>query len=284
MNKKEQFTDGVGSVLKGVTDKVMSVKPSSIGKTYQKHIGSRPVLESLLAGGALGYGAYKATPFISRKLMERFMAGASDQEIEHALQDAKREGRMADVGKTLGIAGAATGALYPFLKRTNFSGSAGDAVRSYLGGGFYSQNEPIAKYNRQAHRKGAMDRVRERHNPIPIPGIPKSASFQDPLVNSRIPVSYSLDLLNSDPFLREQDKVITSAILEGSEEGSGITSGKGIIRTAIRAGVGFVPAYAFGKVITGIADMPEPAAKRLSLAGGLAGAIYNTGIIQELGN
>jgi hypothetical protein len=263
---------------KGV-DKVLSIKPSYIGKNYQKHIGSRPIAESLLLGSLLGYGAYKGAPYIARPLMKAFMPGASDREVEHALADAKRDGRLGDVAKIMGLGAGAAGALYPAVKSTNFSGSAGDAVRSYLGRDFYSQDEPAAKYQRAAHRKAVLDRSRQQKQDVP--DFYKFSSFQDPLVGTNIPISYSLDLLSQDPFLRAPEKEIASSLVQGSGEDSGLTTGQNIARTALRAGVGFVPAYAFGKVMSGIAGLPEAEARRVSLAGGVAGAIYNTGIIQE---
>ena len=165
------------------------------------------------------------------------------------------------------------------MRDTNFHGSGRDALRSYLGGSFYSKNEPIAEYRRAAYRKARVDAARKgRQFPLGKFG---SAGFNNPMESQRIPLSFSMDLLQEDPFLRDKEKEVATSILGGSEDGSGLTNGQTIARTAIRAGVGFVPSYAFGRVMTGIAGLPKEDAKRLSLAGGVAGAIYNTGLIQE---
>jgi hypothetical protein len=199
--------------------------------------------------------------------------------VDIALAEAKREGRLGDAAKIFGGSAAALGVLYPFLRDTNFHGSGGDALRSYLGGRFYSQDEPIAQHRRTAYRKARIDdATKARQFPLGKTG---SAGFQNSMETERIPLSFSMDLLQSDPFLREPEKTVTTSILQGSEDGSGLTNGQAIARTSVRAGVGFIPSNAFGRVMTGLAGLPKEDAKRFSLAGGVAGAIYNTGLIQE---
>lgn len=280
---KTTLQQGQG-LLDNITGKILNIKPGNIGRAYHNTIGSRPIAESTLLAALMGYGAYKGAPLVAKPLMRAFMPGASEREVEMALADARREGRMGNVQKILGASAGVAGAAYPFLKSTNFRAGWGPGVRSYLGKDFYSKDEPAAKYDRAVHRKGVVDREKAKLQTIPdnYSFREGSAGFQDPLVGTRIPVSYSLDLLQKDPFLREPEKAIASSLVQGSEEESGITSGKSIAQTALRAGVGFVPAYAFGKVMTGLAGMPQPAAENASLAGGIAGAIYNTGILQDM--
>lgn len=279
--------------------------PTSITKSYQKHIGNRPILESAVLGGLLGYGAYRGADTISRFALERMkkaqqlatktrmqMSGASPEEIEAALaqsdvdveatlRENRRNGNMRGISKALGGIGLAAGAAYPMLKSYDSGIGAGANIDKYVGADKRTpQQKEEDRYALQAER---VHRVGKRQSENKGWGfLNKVSSFQDPLVGQHIPISYSLDLIQRDPFIRGRDKMMVSSIIQGSEEDSGLTNGRGIISTAIRAGVGFVPAYAFGRVISNVAALSPTQASDLSMAGGLAGAIYNTGIIQEL--
>jgi hypothetical protein len=108
--------------------------------------------------------------------------------------------------------------------------------------------------------------------------------WEDPLFNSeRIPVSYSLNLINADPFLTLSEKEITGRVLEGAEgSNSGLVSGRDIARSAIQAGVGGVAGVLLGKAVGALLSLPSPVTRRLSVAGAIAGALTNTGLFSEI--
>ena len=112
----------------------------------------------------------------------------------------------------------------------------------------------------------------------------KTGRWGDPLFNSdRIPVSYSLNLINADPFLTLSQKDIMGTVLEGAEGGnSGLVSGRDIARSATQIGVGGGVGILLGKAVGALLSLPSPVTRRLSIAGAIAGALTNTGLFSEI--
>ena len=95
-----------------------------------------------------------------------------------------------------------------------------------------------------------------------------------------VPVHQARNIIHRDPFLSLGDKVTVDGIIGGTPEGdSGMTSGFSLTDTAIKAGVGAVAGFAFGKTMGNLFSLEDESIDRLSRYGGVAGAIYNTGIL-----
>lgn len=98
----------------------------------------------------------------------------------------------------------------------------------------------------------------------------------------RIPLSSAINFINEDPFLTLSQKDLTSGILQGAENSNtGLVSGASVARSAVHAGIGAGTGYLFGKVTGGIFSLPPPVTRRLSMAGAVAGAIFNTGVFNK---
>jgi hypothetical protein len=92
-----------------------------------------------------------------------------------------------------------------------------------------------------------------------------------------------VDLINQDPFLKPPAKGAAGFIVEGAAPGgSGLVSGRDIMRSAIHAGAGYVGAYLFGKAIGSIVGLPPDVVEDISKKGGIAGAVLNTGVLEKI--
>ncbi len=88
--------------------------------------------------------------------------------------------------------------------------------------------------------------------------------------------------INQDRFLDSFNKLEAGTLIAKADTmRDGRTSGRKIVNTALRAGVGFVPAYMFGKTIAGLAGLPKESLGRIGAAGGIAAALYNTGVFGD---
>lgn len=97
-----------------------------------------------------------------------------------------------------------------------------------------------------------------------------------------VPVKDMIGTVNNDKFLDTYEKLKTGTILYKSDEKKkGIVSGRDIAQTAVRSGVGFVPAYALGKTMARFAGFPKETLNRIGSLGGIAGALYNTGLFNK---
>jgi len=94
-----------------------------------------------------------------------------------------------------------------------------------------------------------------------------------------VPLHASLSLIEADPFLTRAQKNVTESILYGAEgKSAGKTTGRRVMESALRAGVGGAAGYGLGAVASTVFSLPDPFKKRLSAVGGVAGALLNTGI------
>jgi hypothetical protein len=109
----------------------------------------------------------------------------------------------------------------------------------------------------------------------------KEGSFTSAFEGRTVPVRTTINLLDQDPFLSLADKKIVKGMIVDANDGldAGKTSGKSLMSTAVKAGVGFGAAYLFGQGVGGLLSLPPEQTKKLSQVGGLAGAIYNSGIL-----
>lgn len=90
-------------------------------------------------------------------------------------------------------------------------------------------------------------------------------------------------VVNSDPFLTSFEKTgVTGLISRAQELKPHETSTHGLVKSALRAGVSFVPAYAFGTLMGKALGVPSSTAKLISRTGALAYAVRASGLMEEL--
>jgi len=106
----------------------------------------------------------------------------------------------------------------------------------------------------------------------------ENANFDKDIVRP----SEMIGAINNDKFLNSWEKLQAGTLISNSDkEKKGLTSGKKIAGTALRAGIGFLPSYYFGKTVAGIAGLPKDTLNRMGALGGMAGALYNSGIFGD---
>jgi hypothetical protein len=257
-------------------------------QAYKRTIGSRPLLESAVLGTTGALAGYYGTPLVSRFLINKLMAFKSPQEREALINEFNNskdaEGNRRLLAGALGVAGMALP-----LQNMDFSSGFGNALKSGVDSDYYKKNPHItgrrADAAREKSTQGSYKSLSRYFQSGRKPFMQKqhSLGFQDNFAAERVPISYSMDLINGDPFLTLPEKEFTNVLLEGAESSSsGMVSGKDLASSAIRSGVGFGAAYAFGSGVGKVLALPTPVTKRLSLIGGIAGAVLNSGIFEDV--
>jgi len=96
-----------------------------------------------------------------------------------------------------------------------------------------------------------------------------------------IPTKDMISTINKDKYMDPFQKLQTNTILYNADkERRGLISGREVAKTAIRAGLGFMPGYALGKTLTSLAGLPSPVRNRMAHLGGVGGALFNTGVLE----
>ena len=104
----------------------------------------------------------------------------------------------------------------------------------------------------------------------------------DAYSSNHIPVHGAIGVIERDPFLTMGQKKTINGFIGGTPEGtSGNISGQTIANVAVKAGVGGLTGFAFGKTMGNLFALETEQINRLAQFGGVAGAIYNTGILNE---
>ena len=98
--------------------------------------------------------------------------------------------------------------------------------------------------------------------------------------NIDVPNAYGI--VQDDAFLQPYEKESVLGLLESAKQQNGMTSQYGLARTALKAGIQFLPAYAFGRLTGKVLGFKPDTAKRLSAAGALAYAVRSSGLLKEL--
>jgi hypothetical protein len=98
----------------------------------------------------------------------------------------------------------------------------------------------------------------------------------------RIPVEHTRELLQNDPFLSTRQKGQVLAIIDntGYNTQTGNASMTDLTAGAIRAGFGLAGGAVAGYVLGNLFLLPTTVTRALSLAGGVAGALINTGVVK----
>lgn len=267
-------------------------KIEKIGFTsaYAQHIGRRPWLEAGVLGTAGGLAGYHGMKFFAPKALEFLMVGKSKEVRQQMFEDFHADGTMQYL-KNLGAGiGALTGVAYTLGKHLDIGSGFKGAWESMKDSRYWGT--PVGKARIKEMRKGrhrsqeeeGLARSTGYSSGLRKTGMLKTGKWGDPLFNSeRIPVSYSLNLINADPFLTLSEKDIMGTVLEGAEGGnSGLVSGRDIARSAVQIGIGGSVGILLGKAVGALLSLPSPVTRRLSIVGAIAGALTNTGVFSEI--
>lgn len=258
-------------------------------RQYNKHVGNRPALEiPLLAGvGALG-GAAGA-----KQLGYNPWVGAGLTGLLAALYG---------VGKHVDTGGTMSDALQSLLQTDYYKKHPEASRRLQLAGRLKVQNAKPVTGKLSLGRRIAEAAVPQLSAPALVKRVGEAGSEErsmwkeqcdkyaffmgaaDELDQEVIPVNYSRLLVASDPFLAPSAKILTGDLLLAAKGGPvGMTSGRSLYKAAIKAGAGYGAAYLFGRGLTSVLGAGTETSKKLSTAGGIAAAVINSGILNELG-
>lgn len=263
---------------------ILGMKASTPLHAYSRYVERYPWLEGLLLSGGLGTAGYYGSGFAADKIMDALTVNMSPEEKAKAKADMERDGTM-DIIKKIG---AGTGGLLGLAYVLNKHMDLGKGAKGALGSMFdpsYKKDNPDFRKRREQAAKDRIKKSRWKGKEVSYRDYQnqKIGGYDDPFHKENIPISYAEDVINRDPFLSRGQKGATNMLLEGSEgSGSGLTSGRKLMRSALQAGVGFGTAYLFGNTAGKVLSLSPDITRRLSTVGGVAGALVNTGIFKEL--
>lgn len=96
-----------------------------------------------------------------------------------------------------------------------------------------------------------------------------------------VPVARSVNLVHRDPYLSSTQKRRTNHLLVNSDKFDGLASREALMDSAVKAGIDFIPAYAFGRGVGAVLGLPDELVSQISTKGGLARALYKSGIFHD---
>lgn len=92
----------------------------------------------------------------------------------------------------------------------------------------------------------------------------------------------SRNLVLNDLYMDPIDKGRVDTVLAAADEDEDhLISQFDLSKSALKAGLGFVPSYFAGSVFGKTLKLPDPVRKRVSLLGGVAGAALNSGLLNQ---
>lgn len=97
------------------------------------------------------------------------------------------------------------------------------------------------------------------------------------------PAHYTQQQIENDPYLSPTAKAQAINVISNASGGrAGLITGSDITRAAVGAGIGYVGAKLFGKVLDGVfGGLAPPTHKKLQQTGTIAGLLLNTGVISR---
>lgn len=262
-NISQQFKNKLNADTERFSNKIDPFK--TIHKATDRLSTGEKTLLAGAAGGAAGYYGSKA---LSNFIISLLFANKSYEERKELLERVSRDNRLNKLTALIGGAAAAYFAGGRDLKFDNWD----NFKNSFKNREYLKSPEAYKKYtdNLNSSLRG------EWYN--------SKTAGDNMYMEDNIPIKTSLRLVDEDLFLNPFEKSVTGSLIYGAEnKDSGLTSGKKLTDSAIRAGVGFVPSYMFGKGVGTVLGLPAPIRDRISFAGGLAGAVINSGILKEIG-
>lgn len=258
-------------------------------KAYGDYVGSKPWIEAPVLGTVGATAGHFGAGLVVPKILKMMMIGKTDQEKADILREYEASDTMDMAQKIMAGIGGTGGVAYSLQKHLDTSRGVEGLKDSFLEGRDY--------WNRPEAQEGLRKRQEERDNAIryaPTRKFSSGRTFKKtasdysyglPAIfeKERVPISETLDLINADPFLTLPQKQIADIVVEGAENStSGLTSGRSLMRSAMRLGVGAATGYVFGRAAGSLFALPSPITKRLSQVGAIAAGIINTGIFSEV--
>ena len=275
------------------------VDMSAPGRWYDRSVGAHPLVETGGLAALLGLAGYYGGGAAGKglvSLLSRTLPADKQQAMQEWLDDPDNTQRLRNWG---GLAGAGLGLGYGLGKNMDFGAGLGGAARSMTTARYWEVN-PEARNRRLTARlnkvvtrpyTGWPNRTykfqwdRTPSDPM-LPGdkVGDDMSAGDAFLHDEVPLRASVALLRRDPFLTGGQKNDVQGLISaaGGGRSAGFISGKDLMTTAVKAGVDFGIAYAFGNIAGRVLSLPPPIVTRISQAGGLAGALTETGIFSEL--
>jgi hypothetical protein len=247
---------------------------------FWKKITGNPV-GSALATGALSAGAgYLASPFLMNQFAKLIAMNpamspeAKAQMFEKLKTDDSYRWKIALSMGLLGGGASVAHNLNPKLKGWGMldwdaqkTDEAKESDKYYKSKYDFNENfsEPDTFGKESSHKKVAFN--------------PKDAN---PLINHpTIPFKYSTELIWNDPYLDDNTKAKANAVFAQANPGkdSGLISTGDLVQGAVRAGLGYVGGAVVGGTLGKLFSLPQPMTQALSIGGGIALGIKNTGIL-----
>ncbi len=226
-----------------------------------------PPIASTALGGALGgLGGYYGSKALTNLAISLMFANKPPEVRKQILNSVTQNSKLSRIGA---IVGALGGAYFSGGRDLDF-GDWGRFKNSLLDKEYWKN-----KNNLNTRVNTFKNKLDNKYYTT------KLASEINMYTSDIIPIKQSLDLIDKDVFLDPFAKNTTADLIFGAEKKeSGLTSGKDLTRSAIRAGIAFAPAYAFGSGVGSILGLPPAVRDRVSLVGGLAAAVFNSGILK----
>jgi hypothetical protein len=208
-------------------------------------------------------GRYAAAP-IARK----FMPGMDDEEYSDF---SKRIGNLGAAGTGLGWLGFAAAPEWNYLNQNSQSFS--ESLGNYLNKSWYTkQGSLFGEYT--VFPKNIQDPT----NVFEInPEITAQQHYLRTYASNQIPVQSSINLLNQDPVLNQQQKIIliNTVAQANQDKPTGLISIQDVVRTALDTGLGAFTGLALGKVLA----LPQRSQSILSRVGAIGNFLISTGIV-----
>jgi len=253
-------------------------------RAYRATLGAHPLIETSALAGAGALTGYLGGG-LAQQLLGRVAGGLPGDmgtDLQEWLADPANQQTFRN---RLTAIGAALGGGYGLAKNLDIYGGLKGAVGSMTEADYWNRPE-----NRQALLQRRLGQLLSRRYLLKKFQWDRGRQLEaeepaDTFLQAETPVRQSLTYVGVDPFLSNNQKLHTQGLLVAANDGqtAGFTSGQELAKAAVQAGVGFGTAYLFGRVAGEILSLPSATVKGLSLAGGLAGALVNTGIFKELG-
>lgn len=262
----------------------------SLMKAYGNTIGSKPWIEAPVLGGVGALAGYMGADFVVPKIVKLLLMGKTEQEKADMLREYNASDTLDLAKKIMAGFGGVGGMAYGLQKHLDFSRGNQGLADSFIQGREYWDRpdvQDVLKTTKAKEQQGIRYApTRNFSSGRSLKNFKQGSygyGFPDNFEHDRVPISESLNLINEDPFLTLPQKEITEIVMEGAEgTDSGLTSGKSLMRSAMRLGVGAATGYVFGRAASSLFSLPAPITKRLSNVGALAGAVINSGIFSEI--
>jgi len=258
----------------------MSEKAKSFGSKVVSSAGEalrHPVSGTAMAAGGMALAGHLTSKHLGDLMVRMLFINRSKAERDEIAAEFRKGGRFSYLLPVLGgVAGAALAQSRHIDLMPGKKMFSGQTFRSMTDPKYWRDNPDRLKM--RTDRKGQPGWAERML--IKVPPFNKRGSFSSPFLQKTIPVLGSIQRIERDPFLSrwEKDKV-ESLIASSNNNMPGTVSPNRLTATAIKAGAGFLPAYAFGKLTGSLLGLPSQVTDRASMIGGIASGLRNTGII-----